>query len=98
MNCKDATFVTLLLKYTVKTPWLESASELYRLRDRRMLAKLVPTFADRGMSRSQRGGSLLPYFRISRPQPLLFLTSSSSTVLTRPNGPRSRPITSLKIW
>jgi hypothetical protein len=28
-----------------KTPWPESASELYRPSDRRLLAKLVPTFA-----------------------------------------------------
>jgi hypothetical protein len=31
-----------------KTPWLESASELYRQSDRRLSAKLVATFADRG--------------------------------------------------
>jgi hypothetical protein len=31
-----------------KTPWLEFASELYRPSDHRFLAKLVPTFADRG--------------------------------------------------
>jgi hypothetical protein len=30
-----------------KTPWSESASELYRLRERRLSATLVPTFADR---------------------------------------------------
>jgi hypothetical protein len=30
------------------TPWPESASEFYRLSDRRVLAKLMPTFADRG--------------------------------------------------
>jgi hypothetical protein len=30
------------------TPWPESASELYRPSDRRLSAKLVPTFADRG--------------------------------------------------
>jgi hypothetical protein len=33
---------------TKQTPWPESASELYRPSDRRLLAKLVPTFADRG--------------------------------------------------
>jgi hypothetical protein len=32
----------------VKSPWPESASKLYRPSDRRLLAKLVPTFADRG--------------------------------------------------
>jgi hypothetical protein len=31
-----------------KTPWPESASELYRPNDRRLSAKLVTTFADRG--------------------------------------------------
>jgi hypothetical protein len=30
------------------TPWSESACELYRQSDRRLSAKLVPTFADRG--------------------------------------------------
>jgi hypothetical protein len=50
-------------------------------------AKLVPTFADRGVLRSQRDGSLQPYSRLSRPEPLLFLSSSSSFVLTRLSGP-----------
>jgi CBS-domain-containing membrane protein len=31
-----------------KTLWPESASKLYRSSDRRLSAKLVPTFADRG--------------------------------------------------
>jgi CBS-domain-containing membrane protein len=31
-----------------QTPWSKSASELYRPSDRRLSAKLVPTFADRG--------------------------------------------------
>jgi hypothetical protein len=31
-----------------ETPWPESASELHRPSDRRLLAKLLPTFADRG--------------------------------------------------
>jgi hypothetical protein len=30
------------------TPWPYSASELYRASDRRLSAKLVPAFADRG--------------------------------------------------
>jgi hypothetical protein len=72
----------------------ESASELYRPSDRRLSAKLVPTFADRRMSRGQGGGSLRPYSRLSRPEPLPFLSSSSSIVLTRLSGPRSRPTTS----
>jgi len=39
-----------------------SARELYRQSGRRRSAKLVPTFADRGVSRGQRNGS---------PQPLI---------------------------
>jgi hypothetical protein len=31
-----------------QTQWPESASELYRPSDRRLSAKIVPTFADRG--------------------------------------------------
>jgi hypothetical protein len=42
-----------------KTPWPQSASELYRPNDRRLLAKLMPTFADR-VPRGQRDGSLRP--------------------------------------
>jgi hypothetical protein len=37
--------IKLLFK---QTPWSESESELYRLSDRRLSAKLVPSFADRG--------------------------------------------------
>jgi hypothetical protein len=33
--------------YIKKTPWSESVSELYRLSDCRVLAKWLPTFADR---------------------------------------------------
>jgi hypothetical protein len=42
--------------------------------------------------------SLRPYSRFSRPEPLIFISSSSLIVLTRLWGPRSRPTTSQKIW
>jgi hypothetical protein len=42
------------------TPWSESARELYRLSDRRLPEKLMPTFEDRGCH-VQRDGSLRPY-------------------------------------
>jgi hypothetical protein len=32
------------------------------------------------------------------PEPLLFDSSGSSVILTRLSGPRSRPISSQKIW
>jgi hypothetical protein len=37
--------------------------------------------------RGQRDGSLRPYSRISRPEPILFLSSSASVVLTRLSRP-----------
>jgi hypothetical protein len=60
-------------------------------------AKLVPTFTDRGVSRGQRDGSLQPYSRISRPEPLL-LQSSYSTVLARLSGPLLRHIIYIYIY
>jgi hypothetical protein len=48
--------ITTIIIIIIITPWPESASELYRPSDRRLSAKLVATFADRELSRSQRGG------------------------------------------
>jgi hypothetical protein len=45
------------------------------------------------VTRGQRDESLRPYSRISRPEPLLLLPSSSSVALTRLSGPRSRRTT-----
>jgi hypothetical protein len=50
-----------------RTPWPESASKLYLPSDRRLSAKLVPTFADRGMLRGQRSVPLRSYSLIFRP-------------------------------
>jgi hypothetical protein len=38
----------IVMNIEIKIPWSESASELYQPSDRRLSAKLVPTFADRG--------------------------------------------------
>jgi hypothetical protein len=51
-------------------------------------AKLVPTLVDRWC---HRNGFPRPYSRFCRPELLLFLSRSSSFVLTRLSGPRSRP-------
>jgi hypothetical protein len=64
----------------------------------RFLFLALATFADRGVSRGQRDGSLRSYSHLSRPESLVFLPSRSSFVLTRLSGPRSRPTTSPKIW
>jgi hypothetical protein len=53
-------------------------------------------FCGQRVSRGQRSGSPRLYSRFSSPEPLLFLPSSSSIVLTRLSGPRSRPTTSQK--
>jgi hypothetical protein len=65
----------------------ESASELYRSSDRRLSVKLVPTFADRGVSRSQRGESPTAVISVSRPEPLLFLSSISPIALVTYDTP-----------
>jgi hypothetical protein len=62
MSCLSSNFLISLSMYVLllppaqintglhlkKTPWSESASELYRPSDRRFLAKWLPTFADKG--------------------------------------------------
>jgi hypothetical protein len=42
------TILTDRHKQTKQTPWPESVSKLYRPSDHRLLAKLVPAFADKG--------------------------------------------------
>jgi hypothetical protein len=43
-----STIEELKQKKKKKTPWSQSASELYRPSDRRLSAKWLPTLADRG--------------------------------------------------
>jgi hypothetical protein len=56
------------VKFKKKTPWPEFASEIYRPSDRRLSAKLMPTFAGWRVPRGQRDGSLRPYSRLSKPE------------------------------
>jgi hypothetical protein len=75
-----------------KTPWSESASELYRPSDSRLSAKWLPTCADRGchvVSVTHPSGRILGFLDRSR----YFLSSSSSVVITKLSGPRSKPTT-----
>jgi hypothetical protein len=81
-----------------------SNNSLASVRERTVSAERQPlvcevsvNFCGEGVSRGQRHGSLLPYSRFSRPELLLFLPSSSSVVLAKLSGPRSRPTTSKKI-
>jgi hypothetical protein len=63
-----------------------------------LVGEVSANFWRQRVSRGQRNGSLRPYYRISRPEPLLLLPSSSLIVLTRLSGPCFRPVTSQKIW
>jgi hypothetical protein len=55
-------------------------------------------FCGYGVSRGQRNGSPRPLISVFyNPEQLLFNSSSSSVILTRPSGPRSRPTTFQKI-
>jgi hypothetical protein len=68
-----------------ETPWPESASELYRPSDRRLSAKLVLTFVDRGchvVSVTDLYGRILG----SVPDPLLLRKSGSVGKRTRTSG------------
>jgi hypothetical protein len=47
VRTKDSHLVVWYIRREKQTPWSESASELYRPSDRRLSAKLLPTFADR---------------------------------------------------
>jgi len=75
---------------------------LGRQSGRRRSAKLVPTFADRGVSRGQRNGSPTAVnLCLPNQDRYLFYSSSSSidlTRLTRLSVPRSRPTVTQKIW
>ena len=71
---------------------------LGRQSGRRLSAKLVPIFADRGVSRGQRNGSPRPLICLPNLDRYLFYSSSSSIDLTRLSAPRSRPTATQKIW
>jgi hypothetical protein len=61
LNCdllrKTLTSCSLHFEWDQPTPWLWSASELYRPSYRRLSPKLVATFGDRRVSHGQWGGS-----------------------------------------
>jgi hypothetical protein len=59
---------------------------------------LVSTFADRGVSRGQRGGSPTVVNLSFLDEAVKFLSSSSSYILRRLSGPSSKPTATQKIW
>jgi hypothetical protein len=69
-----------------------------RASDRSLSAKLVPNLADRGCRVVSATDPHSRNLGFLDPGPLLLHSSSSSIILTRLSGPRSRPTTSQKIW
>jgi hypothetical protein len=63
---------------------------------RMIKSRRMTTFADIGCRVVSAAAPLRSYSQSSIPEPLLFLPSSSSIVLTRLSGPRSRPTASQK--
>jgi hypothetical protein len=62
-----------------------------------LAGEFTANFCGYRLSLGQLGGYLRPYSRLYRPEPLLFLSSSSSVVLMRLSGPLSRLTTSQKM-
>jgi hypothetical protein len=86
----QCTGLALLPNKQKRTPWSESATELYRPSGCRLSARLVPTFAERGchvVSVTDPYCRILGFLARSR---YLFLSCNSSILLTRLSGPRSR--------
>jgi hypothetical protein len=73
-------FNFLFIRISKQTRWLESASELYWPSDRHLSTKFVPTFADRGVSRSKRGWSPTAVFFVFLTWNGYFFISSSSSM------------------
>jgi hypothetical protein len=82
---KKKNSVALVRERTIPTEWPP------------LVGEVSANFWGYRVSRGQRNGFPRLYSRISRPEPLLFLKSSSSIVLTRLNWSCSRSTTQ-KIW
>jgi hypothetical protein len=88
-----------------KAPYYEKLNSVASVRERTIPAERSPligevsaNFCTQRVSRGQRDGSFRPYSRFSRQEPLLFLSSSSSVVLTRLSGPLPDILLLGKIW
>jgi hypothetical protein len=86
-------------------PRLQATSSVASVRERtipierpQLVGEVSANFCGCRVLRGQRDVSPRPYSRFSTPEPRLFLSCSSSNVLTRLSGPRSRPTASLRTW
>jgi hypothetical protein len=94
MQCLLAKNVNGITKLTSVT-WVRERTILTK---RPLVGDVSANFCGERVPHGQHDGSLQPYSQLSRSELLLFLPSSSSVVLMRLSGPRSRPTTSQKIW
>jgi hypothetical protein len=91
-------FEQLSKKKKTKTPWLLVRKRTVPTKRPPLVSEVSANFCGYRVSCGQRNGSPRSLIRFSWPEPLLFHSSSSSLILTRLSGPRSRPTTSQKIW
>jgi hypothetical protein len=70
-NMQFASLANILV-LPLNIPWVLVRKRTIPTEDRRWSAKLVPTFADSGAWRGQRGGSLQSLISVYRPKPLSF--------------------------
>jgi hypothetical protein len=63
-----------------------------------LVGEVSASFSGQRVSRGQRNESPRPLISVFKTGAATFLSSSSSVILTRLSGPRSRPTTSQKIW
>jgi hypothetical protein len=93
----------------IRTTWLSTVKKKKKLpglsprtnyadRVTAIVGEASANFCGMMVPRGQRDGSLRPYYWSSRQGTLFILPSSSSIVITRLSGPRSRPTISQKIW
>jgi hypothetical protein len=91
-----------ILKFLLPAPWVYDFQELKNsmvwVRERTisterppLVGKVIANLSGYRVPRGQRDGSLRPYPRISRQEPLLFYQVAPQLLLTRLSGPRSRP-------
>jgi hypothetical protein len=64
----------------------------------RSVGEVSANFCGYMVLHGQRSGSPRPLSSVTKPEQLFFHSSSLSVFLTRLSGPRSRLITSQKIW
>jgi hypothetical protein len=103
-SCSHLTY--MILYFSIMLHWfVQNKNSFARLRERTIPTERPPlvgdvcsNFCGYRVPRGERNGSLRPYSRFSRSEPLIFLPSNSSIILTRLNGPRCRPTTCQKIW